>query len=211
MSNSFKKARYTGIQIIESERERQELGEGWTDEHDDSHTKGQLAEAAAVYALRPKTREIMIKDYPDYYGEIDKVLWPFEESWYKPCKDRIKELSKAGALIAAEIDRLQRVKRRLLTLTREEINAFTGFFYGAGSHVTKYAGYGRTLGFGKMECEQVNFKEFWLVKMVDFRWIDVEEIRTFVAKGRKTKPQATEYKLTPTELGFTANKLSRQL
>jgi hypothetical protein len=35
-------------------------------------------------------------------------LWPWDESWWKP-GDRIRELAKAGALIAAEIDRLNRI------------------------------------------------------------------------------------------------------
>jgi len=44
------------------------------------------------------------------------IYWPWCDSWWKPAKisqsgskaDRIKELVKAGALIAAEIDRLNR-------------------------------------------------------------------------------------------------------
>jgi hypothetical protein len=37
--------------------------------------------------------------------------WPFDRSWYKPTpENRIRELEKAGALIAAEIDRLQRLE-----------------------------------------------------------------------------------------------------
>lgn len=40
--------------------------------------------------------------------------WPWEPGWWKPGKgnsyaDRVRELVKAGALIAAEIDRLQMV------------------------------------------------------------------------------------------------------
>jgi len=34
--------------------------------------------------------------------------WPWEASWWKPSDDPIRNLAKAGALIAAEIDRLQR-------------------------------------------------------------------------------------------------------
>jgi hypothetical protein len=35
--------------------------------------------------------------------------WPWDAEWFRPVpKDRIRELVKAGALIAAEIDRLNR-------------------------------------------------------------------------------------------------------
>jgi len=35
-------------------------------------------------------------------------LWPWGSEWWKPSKDPIRDLVKAGALIAAEIDRLQK-------------------------------------------------------------------------------------------------------
>ena len=36
-------------------------------------------------------------------------LWPWRPSWWKPTPDdRVRELVKTGALIAAEIDRLRR-------------------------------------------------------------------------------------------------------
>lgn len=39
------------------------------------------------------------------------MMWPFSQEWWKPTPDdRIRELAKAGALIAAEIDRLQRMQ-----------------------------------------------------------------------------------------------------
>lgn len=39
-------------------------------------------------------------------------IWPWDKSWWKPTPDdRIRELIKAGALIAAEIDRLQRLNK----------------------------------------------------------------------------------------------------
>lgn len=36
--------------------------------------------------------------------------WPFNRKEWKPSSDPIRNLVKAGALIAAEIDRLHRVK-----------------------------------------------------------------------------------------------------
>lgn len=100
----------TGIQIIADERERQINVEGWTAEHDDTiNNKGQLADAAACYAMHPTIApgEKLVLSPPD--------IWPWKKKWWKPTfqlgrAGRIKELAKAGALIAAEIDRLQRLK-----------------------------------------------------------------------------------------------------
>jgi hypothetical protein len=95
----------TGIEIITEERQRQIEKEGWTPEHDDEYVNDELSSAAACYATRMDKRE--------YKNPFDFVptpkAWPWEELCWKPTpEDRIKELAKAGALIAAEIDRLQR-------------------------------------------------------------------------------------------------------
>ncbi len=100
----------SGIELISEERNRQIQEEGWTPTHDDSHTRSELSHAAAYYALDPRKRT--------HFPEYEKDLWPWNKSWLKTsCKydpndnplDRIRELQKAGALIAAEIDRLQRL------------------------------------------------------------------------------------------------------
>ena len=86
----------TGIELIAAERERQIKEEGWTPEHDAQHTGDELARAAVCYAL------------PDRIPDTIPLVWPWAEEWFKPTPgDRIRELTKAGALIAAEIDRLQ--------------------------------------------------------------------------------------------------------
>ena len=85
----------TGIEIISEERQRQISVEGWTSEHDDTHSKNQLAEAAICYTIHAIS------------GGGDG-LWPWDKTWWKPSSNPIKDLTKAGALIAAEIDRLQR-------------------------------------------------------------------------------------------------------
>lgn len=91
----------TGIELIAEERQRQIEKEGWTPEHDDNHANGELAIAASCYA------------FPNYDtdAQVQSVLrFPWENDWWKPTPDdRIRELQKAGALIAAEIDRLQRL------------------------------------------------------------------------------------------------------
>lgn len=90
------------ISDIAAERQRQISEEGWTPEHDDQHTGGELAQAAAAYAF--------------YFTEADntqpaaEVLFPvsWATAWWKPW-DRRRNLIKAGALIVAEIERLDRL------------------------------------------------------------------------------------------------------
>ena len=96
----------SGIELIAEERIRQIEVEGYTVEHDNANDKGQMARAAAAYSLaedyRKHAPEDTVKKEPPFF-------WPWEDSHWKPnSKDRIRELTKAGALIAAEIDRLQR-------------------------------------------------------------------------------------------------------
>ncbi len=91
----------TGIELIAEERERQIEEEGWTPGHDAKHTNGAIAQAGACYALfsvRPSLLSQTISGIPR--------LLPWQNKWWKPSDDRIRNLVKAGALIAAEIDRL---------------------------------------------------------------------------------------------------------
>ncbi len=93
----------TGIALITAERARQVIVEGWTPEHDAEHTRDQLATAGAVYALPARHRK--------YFHMIER-LWPWSAEWWKPTPDdRVRELVKAGALIAAEIDRIQATEK----------------------------------------------------------------------------------------------------
>ena len=95
----------TGIEIIAAERERQITQEGWDAKHDKQHSDGELAMAAACYAF-PKDI-INYRDRTAFVSLKRFHLWPWENRWWKPTpNDRICELAKAGALIAAEIDRL---------------------------------------------------------------------------------------------------------
>ena len=123
-----------GVKIIEQERRRQIDGEGFDAQRDDGYFNGSLADAAACYAATKK----IYHDNTLYDGkEIRFIeLWPWHKDWDKrqkrpypflarhilkdPAKivndlididGRIKELAKAGALCAAEIDRLERLKK----------------------------------------------------------------------------------------------------
>lgn len=101
----------TGVELITKERARQVADEQWSSDHDDGHNRSELALAAACYALPPSIRTLKI-----LRNSIWKFLWPWGVRWWKPMAreddepGRLRELVKAGALIAAEIDRLQRLK-----------------------------------------------------------------------------------------------------
>lgn len=96
------------IELIKQERERQISVEGWTHEHDDTHANGELACAAFCYAFPPMFRH---SERFRNRGSDEPHYWPWLMEWWKPTpNDRIRELVKAGALIVAEIERLQRAK-----------------------------------------------------------------------------------------------------
>lgn len=81
-----------GATRIARERQRQIDQEGWTAEHDDAYHHGELIRAAQSY----------LSFGPDS-GPPES--WPWPPEWWKPSTDRVRNLEKAGALIAAEIDR----------------------------------------------------------------------------------------------------------
>lgn len=98
----------TGIEVIAAERFRQKAVEGWTNEHDDQHAKGELAAAGASYAIAAHAQ---VKFQRRTMQDITPPSqWPFDACWWKLSDDPVRTLAKAGALIAAEIDRLQREK-----------------------------------------------------------------------------------------------------
>jgi len=102
------------IKAIAAERRRQVESEGWTPDHDDKYSCGELARAAACYALQAAQRSDETP-YEDNAGRkrwwrtdfAIKRFWPWGWGWWKPL-DRQRDLEKAGALIAAELDRLIR-------------------------------------------------------------------------------------------------------
>lgn len=103
----------SGVERIRAERQRQIDAEGWTPEHDDTHQKGQLAAAASCYAkVASRPREITDRVIGPLRRKGFDVEWPWAIEWWKPSTDPIRNLEKAGALIAAEIDRLERISSR---------------------------------------------------------------------------------------------------
>lgn len=85
-----------GAERIAAERQRQIEVEGYDAAHDHG-CDDDLATAAACYAMLPGDRDIGPISIP--------ALWPWNRGFWKPTPDdRIRELEKAGALIAAAID-----------------------------------------------------------------------------------------------------------
>jgi hypothetical protein len=78
----------TGVDLIAAERRRQVDVKDWTSEHDAEHTRGELIRAAKCYL------------------NTSPQGWPWAIPWWKPSNDPVRNLVKAGALIAAELDRL---------------------------------------------------------------------------------------------------------
>jgi len=100
----------TAIEMIKEERDRQLSSLGITFDHDDSHVEGELAYAAACYALYHGYRTTFPSQSFRVLRLEDQATkdWPWEQESWKPSDDPVRNLVKAGALIAAEIERLQR-------------------------------------------------------------------------------------------------------
>ena len=86
------------VQSVIAERQRQQSVEGWMPEHDDEHCNGELAMAAVCYINETGT---VNRNGGKPWG------WPWDASWWKP-NARRRNLVKAGALILAEIERIDR-------------------------------------------------------------------------------------------------------
>lgn len=88
------------VRDLLAERTRQ-VAHGWTPDNDDvMHSKGEMATAAGLYALyahsplRPP-------------AGLAPPHWPWHPTWWKPTTPR-RNLEKAGGLILAEMERLDR-------------------------------------------------------------------------------------------------------
>ncbi|WP_073668578.1 hypothetical protein [Pseudomonas aeruginosa] len=87
---------------VQAERRRQVEAEGWTPEHDDAHSHGEMARAAACYALAGSSAP-----NDGTAALLVSLAWPWDEQWWKPTSAR-RDLVKTCALALAEIERLDR-------------------------------------------------------------------------------------------------------
>jgi hypothetical protein len=99
-----------------AERRRQIDVEGFDADHDDKYSAGELATAAACYALYRGAngyyrRSMRESNPPPYWS------WPL--SWWKP-RDFRRDLVRAAALIMADIERGDRNRLRDMLAEKEE-------------------------------------------------------------------------------------------
>jgi hypothetical protein len=90
-----------------AERQRQISDEYWTPEHDDTHRSGAMAAGAGCYALWAASQAGNNDHWNAEFQYRAQRLWQWDAEWFKP-KDARRNLVRAGALILAEIERLDR-------------------------------------------------------------------------------------------------------
>lgn len=100
------------IDLIAEKARTNREHKGYTAAHDDTHRDGELLEAAICY-LHCANIQSSIGDTELAKQVSGDDLWPFEMETWKPSDDPIRNLVHAGALIVAEIERLQREKARV--------------------------------------------------------------------------------------------------
>ncbi|MHC1701507.1 MAG: hypothetical protein AB9900_11070 [Humidesulfovibrio sp.] len=97
-----------GVQIIAIERSRQIEHHGWTPQHDAQHKFGELAQVGACYAKYAASQESHEQgDSTPLYNPFKAGDWPasWNRDYWRPSTDPARNLAKAGALIAADLDR----------------------------------------------------------------------------------------------------------
>jgi hypothetical protein len=104
----------TGAELILDERQRQITDKGYSLKQDDTYKKGALTMAGITYATVATSSPSLREAFRERAIQNESINhWPWEPQFLKVGIDdchssRIRELTKAGALIAAEIDKLQR-------------------------------------------------------------------------------------------------------
>lgn len=96
----------TGAELIAAERQRQIDAEGYSPAHDDDLAACDLTLAGIAYAVDS------LEPHPIRRHDAYWDWWPWGAEAWKPTGDRVADLTKAGALIAAEIDRELRARER---------------------------------------------------------------------------------------------------
>lgn len=95
-----------GAFAVLSERWSQVAEKGWSETHDDQYQRDELALAAVAYALPEALRNMFLGSLT-----LGQILWPWDQTWWRP-RSRRDDLVRAGALIIAEIARIDREEAR---------------------------------------------------------------------------------------------------
>lgn len=99
---------------ILAERMRQVSAEGYSFEHDDNHARGELAAAAACYALPVAVYTGCLAPFPPRGTlglKLANHVWPWAPGSFRR-KSRREDLIHAAALLIAEVERLDRLEVR---------------------------------------------------------------------------------------------------
>lgn len=100
---------HDGAALIAAERRRQIEVEGYTAQHDANvHRPGQLQAAARAYAALPATGAASVWPFtPGTFKPAPRGRWDGDGFWTSANRDaQVRNLVRAGALLAAEIDLL---------------------------------------------------------------------------------------------------------
>lgn len=137
----------TGVELIAEERKRQIEVEGWNNPHDEDHNTMQLSGAAGCYVANainkayegePFTKKKRARFQYNFDPELNFLVnngdrgdrqvskggwndgWPWDVEWDKRKKhDMRRSLVIAGALIAAELDRLNSIDTDERSVSRD--------------------------------------------------------------------------------------------
>lgn len=101
------------LELVKVEREKQINKHGYTHEHDDEHTDGSIADAAACYAA---TNQMLYgDDFTEMHNGIPsiKYLFPWDSKYLKrEEKTRKEQIITACAMLMAEYERLERLDKQ---------------------------------------------------------------------------------------------------
>ena len=111
---------FLGAKMILEERLRQIREEGWDADNDDSYRGGELIRAAQAYLMMSSALIRLGPEIPFRATVAGSDWWPWDERSYNPKADVKKNLVWAGALIAAELDRMERNEQHVAISTKGE-------------------------------------------------------------------------------------------
>lgn len=96
----------SGVRAIADERQRQVDAEGYSAENDADYKAGELANAALAY-VQVAAMDLAAGGRSHVATRSPPACWPWHRLWWKP-RDARRDLVRAGALIAAQLDLLDR-------------------------------------------------------------------------------------------------------